>query len=199
MTTEGWRAIGRIAKARRERLGLRQDELADYGGPKVATVGKFERGAATFPLRTQHQIEKALGWNRTIVEQVVNSIDEGALDEETWTHDLVVEDVPDMDRPREPNEDRQVVEAVESFKAVLRLVDPVQRDEALRLALLAILPLISHEGAARLGEGLRTGHIRGGGDGDADNTGGSAPTRLRPVNPLEVDEAAYDPENDKKD
>lgn len=40
---------------------------------------------------------------------------------------------------------------------------------------------------------------RKGGDGDADDTGGSAPTRLRPVNPLEVDEAAYDPENDKKD
>jgi transcriptional regulator with XRE-family HTH domain len=36
-----------------------------------------------------------------------------------------------------------------------------------------------------------------GGDGDADNTGGSAPTKLRPVDPLEVDEAAYDPEGDK--
>lgn len=33
-----------------------------------------------------------------------------------------------------------------------------------------------------------------GGDGDADDQGGSAPTKLRPVDPLEVDEAAYDPD-----
>lgn len=38
-----------------------------------------------------------------------------------------------------------------------------------------------------------------GGDGNADNPGGSAPNKVRPVDPLEVDEAAYDPERDKKD
>lgn len=101
MTETGWQVIGRLAKSRRERLGLRQDELAQYGGPKVSTVGKFERAAGPFPLRTQHQMEKALGWSRTTIEQVVSWVEEhGNADE--WEHDLVEEEVPDMARPLTP-------------------------------------------------------------------------------------------------
>lgn len=175
MTENGWKAIGRIAKARRERLGLKQDELAQYGGPGVATVGKFERGVQeSFPPRTQHQIENALGWQRTVVEQVVNSIDDGSLTEEDWTHDLVEEDVPDLSRPRTSSGDRTFDEAVEAVRAVLRLIEPDRMDAAVRAALLAILPLITPEGATQLGAQLRLAYPSGGGDGDADATGGAA-------------------------
>ncbi len=100
--SNGWQMIGRIAKARRERLGLNQDELAAYGGPRVATVGKFERAAQpSFPLRTQHQIENALGWSRGTIEQYVSAREIESLDENTfadWEVELVEENVPDMGR-----------------------------------------------------------------------------------------------------
>ena len=157
MADKGWSAIGRIAKARRERLGLKQDELALYGGPGVATVGKFERAAqASFPTRTQHQVENALGWSRTIVEQVVKSINDGSLTEEDWWHDLVEEEVPDLSRPAAPSSGTEVDEALGAIRSVLRLLEVEKLDDAVRRALLAILPLLSVEGATKLGQGLRT-------------------------------------------
>jgi len=138
MTETGWQAIGRIAKARRERLGLKQDQLALYGGPAVATVGKFERAAQpTFPLRTQHQMEKALGWTRTTVEQVVNSIDEGALAAEDWEYDLIEENIPDLSRPAEP-----AGVGVDSFAAVFRLVPFERQEAAMRAAVRSLLDYI---------------------------------------------------------
>ncbi|HEY0889429.1 MAG TPA: helix-turn-helix domain-containing protein [Nocardioides sp.] len=180
MAETGWQAIGRIAKARRERLGLNQDELAQYGGPKVATVGKFERAAQeSFPLRTQHQIEKALGWSRGTIEQVVGSINEGTLTAADWEHDLVVEDVPDMSRPIvPPAEDGSSSDAVEVFASVFRLIPDERQDEALRAALMAIFPHLDTAGATHLGRGLRSAFPPRGGDGYADaDAGGSAPNR----------------------
>lgn len=177
MEENGWQAIGRIAKARRERLGLKQDELAHYGGPRVATVGKFERAAQdTFPTRTQHQIENALGWQRTIIEQVVNSINDGSLSAGDWEHDLIHEDVPDLSRPRVASGDRTLDEALEALRSVLRLFEPEQLDHAVRQALLAIVPLLTDDSATRLANDLET-LPRIGGDGDADEPGGSAPMR----------------------
>lgn len=174
MAENGWQVIGRIAKARRERLGLKQDELAQYGGPAVATVGKFERAAQeSFPPRTQHQIENALGWSRTIIEQVVTSIDSGALTADDWEHDLIVEDVPDLSRPRLG--DRAIDEALEAIRSVLRLIEPDRLDEATRAALVAILPMLTSESASELGAGLRLAFPPEGGDGSADTTGGPAP------------------------
>lgn len=193
MNETGWQAIGRIGKARRERLGLNQDELAHYGGPRVATVGKFERGVASFPLRTQHQIEKALGWSRGIIEQVVASIDEGQLTADDWEHDLVVEDVPDMSRPfTAPAEDGSTTAPIEVFAQVFRLIEPERHDDALRAALLAVFPYLDVKGATHLGRALRDSFPAWGGDGDADaDAGGSAPT-IREVKPWEVDKAAYE-------
>lgn len=179
MKETGWQVIGHIAKARRERLGLNQDELAQYGGPKVATVGKFERAAQeSFPLRTQHQMENALGWARGTVEQVVNSIDDGSLTMEDWEHDLVVEDVPDMSRPvLPPTSDGDDVEQLEAFASVFRLVPPELRDDALRAALVGVLPFLDNAGAKHLGQGLRSTFPPRGGDGNADaDAGGPAPT-----------------------
>ena len=75
--TGGWKAIGAIARARRERLGLKQDDVARRGGPGVSTIGKFERGAqANYPWRTQHQIERALGWRQGVIDQYVRGVDQ---------------------------------------------------------------------------------------------------------------------------
>lgn len=179
MTETGWQVIGRIAKDRRERLGLNQDQLAQYGGPRVATVGKFERAAqASFPLRTQHQVEKALGWSRGIIEQVVRSVDEGRLTAADWEHDLVEEGIPDLSHITVvPPDELGVAEAVESFVSVFRLVPADQQSEALRAAIIATLDYLDTAGAERLGRGMRASFPpRRGGDGDADAAGGSAPT-----------------------
>lgn len=161
MTENGWEAIGRIAKLRRERLELRQDELAQYGGPKVSTVGKFERGQANFPLRTQHQMEKALGWSRTIVEQVVNSVDAGTLTAEEWEHDLVYEDIPDMSQPREGEVEHDMLpsDPIAALGYIVRLIPPDRRAEAVGLAIRAMLPLLDTAGATQLGGDMRQGHL----------------------------------------
>lgn len=196
MTENGWQAIGRIAKERRERMGLRQDELAHYGGPRVSTVGKFERGAqASFPLRTQHQMEKALGWPRTTIEQVVASINEGALKVADWEWDLIEEDIPDLSSPAEPSGvDEFHDDQLEAFAQVFRLVPSATKDAALRAALVAVLPFLDVDGSTKLGRGLRESFPPIGGDGDADaDAGGSAPNRT--LKSVEVDEAAYDPDD----
>lgn len=148
MTNIGWAAVGEIARKRRERLGLNQDQLALYGGPKVATVGKFERAAQeNFPLRTQHQIEKALGWVRGTVEQVVGSINEGRLTLDDWEYDLVEEDVPDMSRPLAPvheiPQDDPMADPLtmrlHTVRAILTLVPESRQEEAVQAALRTLL------------------------------------------------------------
>jgi hypothetical protein len=166
MTSSSWEAIGRIAKARRERLGLNQNELAQYGGPGVATVGKFERATqASFPLRTQHQLENALGWSRGAIEQFVGAMDAGEMDAQSldeWEHDLVEEDIPDMSRPLVDESAAParagmgpLAMSVMLLESVLRLLPQERLDDAVRAALLAILPHMDTAGATRLGNELR--------------------------------------------
>lgn len=59
------------------------------------------------------------------------------------------------------------------------LLTPEQRD-AVRAVVHAMLPKLTAVG----------------GDGDADDAGGSAPTNIREMKPWEVNEAAYDPDSD---
>ena len=103
MTETGWQAIGRIARKRRERLRLRQDELAHYKGPKVATVGKFERAAQeNFPPRTQQKMEAALGWPDGTIRDFVAAWESPTFPPSKlhdWGKRLVDEDLPDTRRP----------------------------------------------------------------------------------------------------
>lgn len=205
MTENGWQAAGRLVKQRRERLGLRQDELAQYGGPRVSTVGKFERAAQeSFPLRTQHQLENALGWTRGTIEDYVKAVDEGDTDLDDFEYELVHENVPDMSRPTEAEAGTsmavpQVVEQARAFLQVFALIPSDRQEDALRAALVALLRFLDDEGAAELGSGLRRDYPPNGGDGNADaDTRGSAPMKLRDVSDLEVDEAAY-PDGDDKE
>lgn len=145
MTNIGWAAIGEIARKRRERLGLNQDELARYGGPKVATVGKFERAAQeSFPLRTQHQIETSLGWGRGVIEQVVSSLNEGRLNQEDWEHDLVEEDIPDLSQPAATVHDLPLPDVSADARrlalgTIVDLIPEERRDEATRAAIRTLL------------------------------------------------------------
>lgn len=105
MTDNGWAVVGGLVKARRERLGLKQEQLAPRGGPGVSTVGKVERGAqASFPLRTQHQLEKALGWRHGTIADVLETVTRGEWGDlgPDWSTDLVEENVPDMADAGEP-------------------------------------------------------------------------------------------------
>lgn len=101
MTDNGWAVVGGLVKTRRERLGLNQEELRLHGGPAVSTVGKVERGAqASFPLRTQQQLENALGWNRGTIADVLETVAAGEWDQfgEERTIMLVEEGIPDLSR-----------------------------------------------------------------------------------------------------
>lgn len=150
--TDAWKEAGRIGKLRRERIGLKQEDLRLYGGPKVSTVGKFERGTqAQFPTRTQHQIENALGWPRGSIDDIRRTIEDGNW--EFWKNDyeerLVEDDIPDLSAPVDL--DRQVRRASE-----------LSDDE-----LLAELTYRIKKYASELG----------GGDGHADDAGGSPSTK----------------------
>jgi transcriptional regulator with XRE-family HTH domain len=184
----GLERIGRIAKLRRERLGLRQHDLASLGGPKVATVGKFERGAQeNFPPRTQRQMEIALGWTPGVVEEFIAAVDEGSGTVDDWEYDLIHDDARpsvrvDVAWPEAGHATPGVEQAIAALSGVLRAVPQVNLNAAVHDGLMALLPHLHFEG----------------GDGDADSTkpGGSAPTNLRPVDDLHVDEAAYNPEGE---
>lgn len=106
MTETAWEAVGRLVKARRERLGLNQDDLHLYGGPKVSTVGKCERAAQDrFPLRTQHQLENALGWRRGAIEEIISAVETSdwyADQREDYENDLINANIPDLSHPTEP-------------------------------------------------------------------------------------------------
>jgi len=108
MTETAWEAVGRLVKARRERLALNQDELHLYGGPRVSTVGKCERAAQDrFPLRTQHQFENALGWRRSAIEEIISAVKTNDWyadpdQRKDFENDLINANIPDLSHPTEP-------------------------------------------------------------------------------------------------
>ena len=108
MTETAWEAVGRLVKARRERLALNQDDLHLYGGPAVSTVGKCERAVQDrFPLRTQHQFENALGWRRGAIEEIISAVEANDWyadpdQRKDFEDDLVNASIPDLSHPTEP-------------------------------------------------------------------------------------------------
>lgn len=101
MTETEWERVGRLARNRRERLGLGQGELKDYGGPGVVTVRKLERATQpNFPSRTRRAMERALGWKVGEIDRLLR------IHEEPWWADeqmraefeteLIEENLPDL-------------------------------------------------------------------------------------------------------
>lgn len=84
--------MGRVARARRERLGLKQ-EL----GPRLGktTVGKIENGrmenGGKIPPRTQQHLEKALGWERGSVLELYRYVSTDMWDPATLDDDYDME------------------------------------------------------------------------------------------------------------
>ena len=113
MTDNAWQVVGRLVKARRERLGVAQGDLQKHGGPGVTTVSKIERAAqANFPLRTQQQLEQALGWRRGTVEDVVEAVTDGAWERigEDLQAQLVEHDLPNLAATPAPPPARRAVD-----------------------------------------------------------------------------------------
>lgn len=104
MTDDGWQTLGALVRKRREHLGLKQGDLAQYGGPGVSTVGKIERGEqGSYPRRTRQQVEVALGWRRGMVDEILAApasswwSDEGMR--EDFLDSLVNDEIPDLTHP----------------------------------------------------------------------------------------------------
>lgn len=93
-----WQFLARITKERREFIGLSQEELATYGGPRKSTVGKIENARETsYSPRTQQQLEKALGWSRGSVRMILlagTEYDEEDL--ESVAADYIEAELPDL-------------------------------------------------------------------------------------------------------
>lgn len=107
-----WVVVGELVRRRRERLGLKQDELKARGGPGVATVGKIERAAQDgFPLRTQHQLERALGWSLGLIEEVIADVAEKRATAEDWADETVGAAVPDLSETPATTDGLQDLEA----------------------------------------------------------------------------------------
>lgn len=104
MTNDGLALLGRLVRERRERLGLNQGDLAQYGGPRVSTVGKIERAEqGNYPLRTRHQLENALGWSRGVFDEILTAPAEPWWDNDglrsSFIESIVEDHVPDLSRP----------------------------------------------------------------------------------------------------
>lgn len=72
-----WEFLARVVRLRREHIGLSQEELYEYGGPKKSTVGKIENARETaYSARTRQQLEEALGWDRHTVDRLLAAVDQ---------------------------------------------------------------------------------------------------------------------------
>lgn len=61
MTSDPQR-LGRYVKARREELGLSQDDVASRGGPSDTTLGKIEAGTGGLSRISLTKLDESLSW-----------------------------------------------------------------------------------------------------------------------------------------
>ena len=59
--------IGKIIKARRKMLGLRQDQLADIAGVGINTLTKIERGEGNPSIETLKKVLHSLGLELSVI------------------------------------------------------------------------------------------------------------------------------------
>lgn len=59
--------IGKIIKARRKMLGLRQDQLADISGVGINTLTKIERGEGNPSIETLKKVLDSLGLELSVI------------------------------------------------------------------------------------------------------------------------------------
>lgn len=99
---QAWAFLAEIVRARREHIGLSQEDIKDAGGPGKSTVSKIERAAQHgYPQRTYRQIEQALGWSWGAASEVLRAADEPNFEDHrsTIAHDLIEGDMPAVSAP----------------------------------------------------------------------------------------------------
>ena len=73
--------VARLIRARRQWLGLHQDQLSLQGGPSMSTVDRLERAVPRpYSVRTYLRMEAALGWAQGTIEWIRKQ-DLGAVEE----------------------------------------------------------------------------------------------------------------------
>jgi DNA-binding XRE family transcriptional regulator len=106
ITEQGWDFVGYLVRERRQFLGLRQEDLHLYGGPKKTTVGKIENGRLRpFPTKTQHQVENALGWRRGTIRELFLYPQESFFNDQrdSIEADYIENNIPDLSKPVDPS------------------------------------------------------------------------------------------------
>lgn len=79
--------LGQIVRARREELDLRQDELADRGGPSTTTMTKIENGTGEPAPVTLRKLDVGLRWERGSARRVLRGGDPTPLAAPSETED----------------------------------------------------------------------------------------------------------------
>ncbi|MBI2698644.1 MAG: helix-turn-helix transcriptional regulator [Mycobacterium sp.] len=54
--------FGRVVRARREELGIQQEEMSSYGGPSSTTMSRIERGVAPPSPKSLRKLDTGLRW-----------------------------------------------------------------------------------------------------------------------------------------
>lgn len=80
----GWDTLAYAVRQRRKRLGMTQKDVADRGGPGIATMNKIEAARDTpFRPRTLTSLDTALGWEPGTAHGIVTGDIPGA-----WLNDF---------------------------------------------------------------------------------------------------------------
>lgn len=161
--------VAKRVTAARTAKGWSKERLAERAGITTTTLRRIEDGLRVQDAKLQMALD-ALGLGR-------DAESPDSRPEEHWSPMLFA--LP-------PEIERGYNETVRFTSAVVRAA-PELRPEATRLMVQAANLF------ARAGDII----LMGGGDGDADDAGSSAPMKLREVKEHEVDVAAYDPDDTK--
>lgn len=64
MTEPDLQRFGRLVRARREELGIQQEDMDDHGGPSSTTMSRVERGIAPPSAKTLRKLDAGLQWQQ---------------------------------------------------------------------------------------------------------------------------------------
>lgn len=90
----GYALLAHVARARRRRLRMSQQDVAEAGGPSYSSVQHIERSTGSLTQRTLLKIDTALGWPAGTARCLVHGNDSKAVD--NWS-DFISFSINDID------------------------------------------------------------------------------------------------------
>ncbi len=90
----GYPLLAHVARARRHRLRMSQQDVAEAGGPSFSSVQNIERGDGPFTRRTCLKVDTALAWPARTAECLLRANNPKAVD--NWG-DFVSISINDLD------------------------------------------------------------------------------------------------------